>query len=31
LCKQSAAPRTEMGIKLDGELVRRYPTPQERL
>ena len=29
--KQSAAPRTEMGIQLDGELVRRYPTPQERL
>lgn len=26
--KQSAAPRTEMGIKLDGRIVREYPTPQ---
>lgn len=26
--KQSAAPRTEMGIKLDGEIVRFYPTPR---
>lgn len=25
--KQSAAPRTEMGIHLDGELVRNYPAP----
>jgi len=24
--KQSAAPRTEMGIQLDGEIVREYPT-----
>lgn len=24
--KQSAAPRTEMGIKLDGQIVREYPT-----
>jgi protein gp37 len=23
--KQSAAPRTEMGIKLDGRIVRQYP------
>lgn len=26
--KQSAAHRTEMGIKLDGEVVRFYPTPR---
>jgi protein gp37 len=26
--KQSAAPRTEMGIKLDGELVRLWPSPR---
>jgi protein gp37 len=26
--KQSAAPRTEMGIKLDGQIVREYPTPR---
>lgn len=26
--KQSAAPRTEMGIELDGEIVRKYPTPR---
>jgi len=26
--KQSAAPRTEMGITLDGEIVREYPTPR---
>lgn len=26
--KQSAAPRTEMGIHLDGALVRFYPTPR---
>jgi len=26
--KQSAAPRTEMGIELDGRLVREYPTPR---
>lgn len=26
--KQSAAPRTEMGIRLDGELVRLWPTPR---
>lgn len=26
--KQSAAPRTEMGIELDGEIVRNYPTPR---
>ena len=26
--KQSAAPRTEMGIELDGQLVRAYPTPR---
>src|SRR5262252_8270768 len=24
--KQSAAPRTEMGIRLDGRIVRHYPT-----
>jgi protein gp37 len=23
--KQSAAPRTEMGIELDGEVIREYP------
>jgi len=26
--KQSAAPRTEMGIALDGAIVREYPTPR---
>jgi hypothetical protein len=26
--KQSAAFRTEMGIELDGRIVRKYPTPQ---
>jgi len=26
--KQSAAPRTEMGIELDGRLVRYWPTPR---
>jgi len=26
--KQSAARRTEMGIALDGEIVRHYPTPR---
>jgi protein gp37 len=26
--KQSSAPRTEMGIELDGEIVRNYPTPR---
>ena len=26
--KQSAAPRTEMGIELDGHIVREYPTPR---
>jgi protein gp37 len=26
--KQSSAPRTEMGIELDGEIVRAYPTPR---
>jgi protein gp37 len=26
--KQSAAPRTEMGIELDGEIIRNYPTPR---
>ncbi len=26
--KQSAAPRTEMGIELDGQLVRAYPEPR---
>lgn len=26
--KQSAAPRTEMGIELDGAIVRQYPTPR---
>jgi protein gp37 len=27
--KQSAAYRTEMGIELDGEIVRNYPTPRQ--
>jgi protein gp37 len=27
--KQSAAPRTEMGITLDGKIVRHYPTPRK--
>lgn len=27
--KQSAAYRTEMGIELDGQIVRNYPTPRE--
>lgn len=26
--KQSSAPRTEMGIQLDGEIVRKYPIPR---
>lgn len=26
--KQSPAPRTEMGIRLDGRIVRDYPTPR---
>jgi protein gp37 len=26
--KQSAAPRTEMGIELDGQIVRAYPVPR---
>lgn len=26
--KQSAAPRTEMGIELDGQIVRNFPTPR---
>lgn len=26
--KQSAAPRTEMGIELDGEIIREFPTPR---
>lgn len=26
--KQSAAPRTEMGIELDGQIVRHYPVPR---
>jgi protein gp37 len=26
--KQSSAPRTEMGIQLDGEIVRNYPVPR---
>jgi len=26
--KQSAAPRTEMGIELDGKIVRAWPTPR---
>jgi protein gp37 len=29
--KQSAAFRTEMGIELDGEVIREYPTPPSRL
>jgi len=28
--KQSAAPRTEMGIKLDGRIVRNYPRSASR-
>ena len=28
--KQSAAPRTEMGIELDGEIVRAFPKPRLR-
>jgi protein gp37 len=27
--KQSAAPRTEMGIAMDGEIIREYPTPRK--
>lgn len=27
--KQSSAPRTEMGIELDGQIVREYPTPRK--
>jgi len=27
--KQSAAPRTEMGIELDGRIQRDYPTPRK--
>lgn len=26
--KQSSGPRTEMGIELDGQIVREYPTPR---
>jgi protein gp37 len=26
--KQSAAPRTEMGITFDGQIIREYPTPR---
>lgn len=26
--KQSAAPRTEMGIELDGQIIREFPTPR---
>lgn len=26
--KQSAAPKTEMGIELDGRIVREFPTPR---
>lgn len=26
--KQSAAPKTEMGIELDGKIVREYPVPR---
>ena len=26
--KQSAGPRTEMGIELDGRIIREYPTPR---
>lgn len=29
--KQSAAPRTEMGTKLDGETVRNYPVPRSAM
>lgn len=29
--KQSAAPRTEMGIELDGKIVREYPNPRLEL
>lgn len=29
--KQSAGYRTEMGIELDGEIVRAYPRPRRRL
>lgn len=29
--KQSAAPRTEMGIELDGKIVRNYPDAWERI
>lgn len=29
--KQSSAPRTEMGIELDGKIVREYPTPRQAL
>ncbi|MBA3484451.1 MAG: DUF5131 family protein [Pirellulales bacterium] len=28
--KQSAAARTEMGIELDGKIVRKFPTPRPR-
>lgn len=28
--KQSAAIRTEMGIELDGEIVRKFPTPRHQ-
>lgn len=28
--KQSAAPRTEMGIELDGEIIREYPEAAHR-
>jgi hypothetical protein len=28
--KQSAAYRTEMGIELDGEIVRKFPVPRLR-
>jgi protein gp37 len=27
--KQSSGPRTEMGIELDGKIVREYPTPRK--
>jgi protein gp37 len=29
--KQSAAPRTEMGIELDGQIVRNYPRTWDRI
>lgn len=29
--KQSSAPRTEMGIELDGEIVREFPAPRGAL